>query len=139
MKNNGHNSESMFRNPISVYTRRQAIEDGVLVDLMQSGTAGLVREGGFRFPVAMTIGAFCAIVGEPDKPLPAGQDLKGRLWHVLWMLKLAIKSSKPGNDRVSFSVNVWDGRRRTRVNLWSLGGPGDKAEPVITIILEGED
>src|SRR5262249_8610682 len=123
----------------SVYTRRQAIEDGLLVDLMPSGTVELVQEAGFKFPVAMTIGAFCATVSEPDKPLPAGQDLKGRLWDVLWMLKLAIKSSKPGNDRVSFSVNVWDGSRRKRVNLWSLCGPGDNAEPVITLMLEGED
>jgi len=138
MKNNGHKTESTFGNPISIYTRGQAIEDGVLVDLMQTETVGLVREAGFRFPVAMTVGAFSATVGEPDKPLPAGQDLKGRLWDVLWMLKLAIKSSKPGNV-VSFSVNVWDGSRRKRVNLWSLCGPGDNAEPVITIMLEGED
>jgi hypothetical protein len=76
---------------------------------------------------------------EPDKPSPAGQDLKGRFWDVLWMLKLAIKSSKPGNDRVSFTVNVWDGTRRKKVNLRSLCGPGDDGEPVITIMLEGED
>jgi hypothetical protein len=139
MNTNGKGSESVFGDPISVYTRRQAIEDGVLVDLMQSETAGLVRESGFRFPVAMTVGAFCATVGEIDKPLPAGQDSQGRLWDVLWMLKLAIKSSKPGNDRVSFRVGVWDGKRRNKVNLWSLCGPGDKGESVITIMLEGED
>jgi hypothetical protein len=139
MKNIGHHSESIFGNPISIYTRRQAIEDGVLVNLMQPEMMELVREVGFRFPVAMSMGAFCATVGELDKPLPAGQDLKGRLWDVLWMLKLAIKSSKPGNDRVSFGVNVWDGTRRKRVNLWSLCGLGDNAEPVITIMLEGED
>jgi hypothetical protein len=139
MSTNGQRSESIFGNPISVYTRRQAIEDGVLVDLMQSETVGLVREAGFRFPVAMTTTAFCATVRELDKPLPAGQDLKGRLWDVLWMLKLAIKSSKAGNDRVKFSVVVWDGKRRNKVNLWSLCGPGDKGEPVITIMVEGED
>jgi hypothetical protein len=139
MITNGQKSESIFGDPISVYTRRQAIEDGVLVDLMQPETLGLVREAGFRFPVAMTTTAFCATVGELDTPLPAGQDLQGRLWDVLWMLKLAIKSSKPGNDRVSFSVVVWDGKRRNKVNLWSLCGPGDRCEPVITIMLEGED
>jgi hypothetical protein len=139
MNTNGQKSESIFGDPISVYTRQQAIEDGVLVDLMQSETVGLVREAGFRFPVAMTAGAFGATVAEMGKALPAGQDLQGRLWDVLWMLKLAIKSSKPGNDRVKFSVVVWDGKRRNKVNLWSLCGPGDTGEPVITIMLEGED
>jgi len=139
MNTNGQKSESVFGYPISVYTLQQAIEDGVLVDLMQSETAGLVREAGFRFPVAMTTTAFCATVGEIDKPLPAGQDLQGRLWDVLGMLKLAIKSSKPGSDRVSFRVDVWDGKRRNKVNLWSLCGPGDNGGPVITIMLEGED
>jgi Type I site-specific restriction-modification system, R (restriction) subunit and related helicases len=139
MNTNGQRSESLFGDPISVYTRRQAIEDGVLVDLMQSETVALVREAGFRFPVAMTTIAFCATVGEIDKPLPAGQDLQGRLWDVLWMLKLAIKSAEPGNDRVKFSVVVWDGKRRNKVSLWSLCGPGDNGEPVITIMLEGED
>jgi hypothetical protein len=128
MNTNDQNSERVFGDPISVYTRRQAIDDGVLVDLMQPETVGLVREAGFRFPVAMTTTAFCATVGELDTPLPAGQDLKGRLWDVLWMLKLAIKSSKPGNDRVSFSVVVWDRKRRSKVNLWSLCGPADNGE-----------
>ena len=100
MNYNNQEPENIFGKPISIYTRRQAIEDGVLVDLMQPETMGLVREAGFRFPVAMTIGAFSVTVSEPDKPLPAGQDLKGRLWDVLWMLKLAIKSSKTGNERV---------------------------------------
>ncbi len=64
MNNNGQNSESIFGDPISVYTRRQAIEDGVLVNLMQPETVGLVKEAGFRFPVAMTTTAFCATVTE---------------------------------------------------------------------------
>jgi len=40
------------------YTRKDAIEDGVLVDLMQAETESLVREAGFHFPVAMTATAF---------------------------------------------------------------------------------
>jgi hypothetical protein len=136
---NGQKSESLFGDPISIYTRRQAIEDGVLVDLMQRETVGLVREAGFRFPVAMTVGAFCATIGEIGAPLPPGQDLQGRLWDVFSMLRHAIKTTRPGNDRVSFRVDVWDGNRRKKVSLWSLCGPGDNSEPVITIMLEGED
>jgi len=40
---------------------------------------------------------------------------------------------------VLFQVSVWDGQRRNEVKLWSVCGPGDDAEPVITIMLEGED
>lgn len=46
------------------------------------------------------------------------------------------------SDRVHFQVLVdveGDGRRREVVNLWALCGPGDDAQPVITIMLEGED
>lgn len=132
------NLGDIFGTPASVYSRRQAIEDGVLVDLMQPETVGLVREAGFKFPIAMTVGAFAATVAEIDKPLPAGQDIHGRLWDVLWMLSCAIKGAG-STDRIKFRVSVWNGRRRQEVKLWSLCGPGDDAAPVITIMLEGED
>jgi hypothetical protein len=133
------NPDDIFGEPIYSYSRQQAIEDGVLVDLMQPETVGAVREAGFKFPVAMTAGAFAATVVEIDKELPQGQDLQGRLWDVLWLLKLAIRSTRQSTDRVSFRVSVWDGKRRNEVKLWSVCGPGDNAEPVITIMLEGED
>jgi hypothetical protein len=135
---NDRNLGDIFGEPISVYTRRQAIEDGVLVDLMQPETVDLVREAGFKFPVAMTAGAFAATVAEIEKPLPEGQDIQGRLWDVLWMLACAIKSAG-STDRVKFRVSVWNGRRRDKVKLWSLCGPGDDGAPVVTIMLEGED
>ena len=43
---------------IYAYTRQQAIEDGVLVDLMQPGLVELVHNAGIKFPVAMTAEAF---------------------------------------------------------------------------------
>ena len=82
MKASGRDLGDIFGEPIAVYTRRQAIEDGVLVDLMQAETVRLVREAGFKFPVAMTAGAFAATVAEIGKPLPEGQDIRGRLWDV---------------------------------------------------------
>jgi hypothetical protein len=130
----------VFGPPVHVYGRGQAIEDGVLVDLMQPETESLVREAGFKYPIAMTVGAWTAAIGpiqtegEPDVPLPPGQDLKGRLWDVLWMLKRAIARTA-GGDRVAFDLLV----SRRKVRLWSLCGPGDKGEPVITIMLPGED
>ena len=135
---NAQDLEGIFGEPIAVYTRKQAIEDGVLVDLMQPETVGLVREAGFKFPVAMTAGDFAATVAEFGQTLPEGQDIQGRLWDVLWMLSCAIKTAG-STDRVKFRVSVWNGRRRQEVKLWSLCGPGDDAAPVVTIMLEGED
>jgi len=128
----------IFGEPVAVYTRAQAIEDGVLVDLMQAETVGLVREAGFKFPVAMTAGAFAATVAIIGGPLPEGQDIQGRLWDVLWMLSCAIRAASR-TDRVAFRVSVWNGRRREEVKLWALCGPGDDAAPVVTVMLEGED
>jgi hypothetical protein len=128
----------LFDPQVYTYTRRQAIEDGVLVDLMQPDIEPLVREAGFKYPVAMTIGAFSRTVQVPDQPLPPGQDLRGRLWDVLWMLKVAI-SRTSGGDRVAFEVHVRNGRKLELVRLWSQCGPGDQGEPVITIMLQGED
>lgn len=138
MNANGRDLGDIFGEPIAVYTRRRAIEDGVLVDLMQPETVCLVREAGFKFPVAMTAGAFAATVAEIGEPSPAGQDIQGRLWDVLWLLACAIRTAG-STDRVKFRVSVWNGSRRDEIKLWSLCGPGDSGEPVVTIMLEGED
>jgi len=39
--------DDVFGEVISSYSRAQAIDDGVLVDLMQGELASLVREAGF--------------------------------------------------------------------------------------------
>jgi len=131
------------------YTRAQAIEDGVLQDLGQSPEiAALVREAGFKIPVAMTSTAFhdTVLAGTTETPdgefvFPAGQSVKGRLWDVLMLLRLAIRKLPEGEDRCFFKVDVdekGDGQHTT-VSLWALIGPGDEGEAVLTLMLEGED
>ena len=133
------------------YSRAQAIEDGVLVDLTADGeTKLLLHEAGFRLPVAMTATAFheALLAGTTETPdgefvFPAGQSLKGRLWDVLMVLRYAIRAAnrQGDTDRVHFTVLVdQQGQGRTQpVHLWCQCGPGDDAEPVLTIMLEGED
>jgi hypothetical protein len=121
------------------YTRKQAIEDGVLVDLMQGELASVVKEAGFKYPIAMTVTAYSEAVCPLDRELPPCQDLKGRLWDVLMLLRAAIRMSPADSDRVEFKVRVWNGKRHQLVRMWSHCGPGDEGEPVITIMLEGED
>ena len=72
--------------------------------------------------------------------LPGGQLLTGRLWDVLFMLRVACGKAKD-TDRLHFQVLVdehGNGRRKV-VRLWALVGPGDDPRPVLTIMLEGED
>jgi len=126
----------LFGPPISVYTRAQAIEDGELVDVSETA-----REAGFRFPVALTRAVWGAYVA-----VPAGvrcQDEAGRLWDVLWMLRRAIRLSSDGG-RIDFALYVRNSNRdridrRDLVRLKAICGPGDDAEPVITIMLPEED
>ena len=130
--------EDFFGPVISSYSRAQAIDDGVLVDLMQEETVGAVKEAGFVFPVAMTAAAFSVAVCPIDGELPPGQDLQGRLWDVLTMLNWAIQAGRPHgqtNDRLPFRLTV-SGKR---VDLVSVCGLGDDAEPVITIMMPDED
>jgi hypothetical protein len=122
------------------YTRRQAMRDGVLVDCSNADFGDLCRQLGIRVNVAMTSGAWAATIGGIDEPLPPGQTIEGRLWDVLYAFRYAIAVKGETTDRVHFKVGMQNekGKRET-VSLWSLIGPGDEGEPVITIMLEGED
>jgi hypothetical protein len=117
---------------ISVYKRAQAIEDGFLVDVSKDA-----REAGFKYPVAITRVAWGKYVEIPTGV--TGQDIAGRLWDILWMLRHYIKISSV-DDRIMFRLYVRnDNRKAKMVTLKALCGPGDDAEPVITIMLPEED
>ena len=140
-------ADQPFGPVIFSYTRADAIADGLLVDLTADGeTKLLCCEAGFQLPVAVTETAFgdTVLAGTTDTPdgefvFPAGQSCKGRLWDVLMVFKAAIRTQPAGEDRVRFTVSVFDGQKAVPVQLWALCGPGDDLEPVITIMLEGED
>ena len=69
---------------IYAYTRKQALEDGVLVDAGE-----MAKEAGFKFPVAITAAAW-----EQSVVVPQGaecQDELGRLWALLYRLHRAIR------------------------------------------------
>ncbi|OGR40693.1 MAG: hypothetical protein A2X35_09280 [Elusimicrobia bacterium GWA2_61_42] len=123
-----------FGELIHSYSRAQAIEDGVLVDL-----SALSREAGFNMPLAVTSGVWAIIAPEP---MPSCQDWRGRAWDLLTILNLAIRRAAPGADRVDFAplFVLKTGRPPEPVPMWAHCGPGDDgAAPVITIMLPGED
>jgi hypothetical protein len=63
---------------ISAYTRKQAISDGVLVDMGVEPFGKLAKEAGLKWPIAMTATAFGEFVAVTDAPGRRGQDLSGR-------------------------------------------------------------
>ncbi len=44
-------------------------------------------------------------------------------------------------DRLAFSLVVqdWQSKRRKTITLHAVCGPGDSAEPVVTLMLPGQD
>ncbi len=115
---------------ISSYSRKQAIEDGVLVDLTEWASAEKGFHGGFNIPVAVTSALWNAIEAIP-KSLTGIADVRGRAHDVLWMASLA---ARRGGSDVMFKVILpHRGTRKRNVILRANCGPGDFGEPVVTI------
>ena len=55
------------------------------------------------------------------------------------MLYVTIKRSPGGQDMLFYRLIVSDGERQDTVKLKSICGPGDEGEPVLTIMVPGED
>jgi hypothetical protein len=120
---------------IYAYTRTQALEDGVLVDVSE-----IAKEAGIKFPVALTSAVYGKYVEVPNGI--TGQDETGRLWDILWMLRCA--ASRCRGDTLHFQLYVRNHNQdrldhRDMVTLKAVCGPGDNGEPVITVMLPYED
>ena len=137
---NEQSAESFFGNVISTYTRAQAIEDGVLIDV-----GSMAKEAGFKWPVALTADAWadCVAWTEDDSQQQVYQDQSGRLWDLVFMASHAIRISKRSGDRLLFQLYrvPRDGHstEAVLVTLKLIVGPGDSGEPVVTILLPNED
>ena len=89
------------------------------------------------YPVALTTAVWADYVAVPDGV--EGQDEVGRLWDILWMLRAEIRR-RPSGSVIRFVVLVRNDEREPQtVTLKSVCGPGDNAEPVITVMLPDED
>lgn len=125
-------SDSIFGEMVHRYTRAQAIEDGVLVEISEAA-----QEVGFRIPVAMTAAVWARCVAWQGEE--AGQDERGRLWDVLWIARLAACAAKE-RSQVDFTLRVVQaGEAVEHVAMRLTIGPGDTGEPVITILMPNED
>ena len=126
------------------YTRAQALADGVLVDVTATAS-----ETGIVYPVAVT-----AEVWHLIEQIPTAypwEDVRGRLWDVVWMLRCAIKVPRGYErliDREEIVVLAHPDEIHYRlilhhaetaesdgeIVLKAVTGPGDAGEPVITVM-----
>ena len=136
-----------FGEPIHVYTRAQAIEDGQLIDV--STTA---REAGIVWPVALTSAAWADCVEWTDATEARKgytcQSESGRLWDVVWMLSLAVRgalrrgldaSQQPLFYSLLRTPAAGRGVMPRKVTLKFVVGPDDEGRPCITVMLPRED
>lgn len=123
---------------ISSYSRAQAIDDGVLIDLMQDDqTAKLCREH-YKFPIACTAGVWELIQQAISHP-KHGNDLLGVLHDILWMSRRNKKAVSNDGSTWLFEVIITGTGNQKIHTLKLVLGQGDDEEPVLTLMLSGED
>ena len=117
------------------YTRAQALDDGVLVDV-----SSLACEAGYRWPVALTSGLFHGYITPSTALADEGQSVEGRLWDLLMVLRCSIKKGGD-SSRIKFKVLFLmnPGTEPQLVDLVAECGPGDDGNPVLTVMLADED
>lgn len=132
---NNNNGHDFFGPVIFSYTRAQAIEDGVLVDMMQDKLAEVCRQH-YKHPVAVTAAVF-DIMQRAVENKRWCNDYAGILHDMLWMSR--VHRRMLDESTALFQVII-TGAGRQRVFEFKLNvGPGDQGEPVITIMLPHED
>jgi hypothetical protein len=124
--------DAVFGDVIFRYTRKQAIEDGVLVDITEAA-----KDAGIKYPVAITSTAFFGYVALD--PMPPGQDLKGRLWDLIWMFSVAMRRTSGSEVHFQILFVMPDSPEPREVTLKAICGPGDDPTPVLTIMRMDED
>lgn len=116
--------------PISVYTREQAIEDGILVEVPEA----IAREAGFKHPVALTIGLHAVLEARMGS-----EDYTGRLWDVLSVgmmrFQLALRANRErfeqGDTRVDYRLTFSGHVHDLYLTVNAVEG--------FTVLLRGED
>jgi len=119
---------------ISVFTRADALTDGILIDVTK-----IAEEEGFKVPVALTSTAYRSI--EPsEEERCCGEELRARLHDLFWMMHQALRrKSYIEASRIDFQMNLLQEGKQTSLALCALLSPGDRGEPVITIMMPCED
>ena len=135
MNTENHQDTGPFGPVVYSYTRSQAVADGFQIEVTKTA-----REAGITFPVFLTRSVFDSFVAVP--PGVTAQDEAGRLWDIVWMLRLAARRATAGKPRIVFALYVRNDNRAPRlVKLIATCGPLDidDPQPAITVMMPDED
>lgn len=125
----------MFGEPVHIYTRAQAIEDGVLVDISDYGS-----EMGLKYPSAVTNTLYEKYLNADNILKEYGQSTKGRILDMLTMFVLAVKNAKTDTDTIIFKTIFFNrDLQEELVKIKCIIGPGDDPKPVFTFMFPEED
>ena len=141
MENNTSNIHSIFSKSDIVHTvtRADLLSEGALIDV-----TNVAKEAGFLFPVAVTESVWNESVkwDDKDSKRQCSQSESERLWDVLYM---AVVGGRMHSSSTEYKYEFYriprggytteSALKQLKVNL----GPGDKGEPVITIMQMNED
>lgn len=121
------NNDSIFGDAIFRYTRANAIADGVLVNLSNIETV----KGHWKFPFACTDTVFGLIERAIEEH---NNDLAGIMHDISTMAKAEVRNGSRA-DVIHFKVFIGLKLQDLKLHI----GPGDTAEPVMTLMLSHED
>jgi hypothetical protein len=122
---------------IHIYSRAQAIKDGVLVDVSE-----MAKEVGIKIPVAVTHRLWTEYI--TPSPEAIGQSIDGRLWDVLFLLRTEITKGSLTPVSLPYILGykclfVMGSDGLQTVQLKAVLSHGDDHKPVLTIMLPDED
>lgn len=121
------NNENLFGEVIFRYTRANAIADGILVDLSQVETV----KAHWKFSFACTDTVFALIEAAIEAE---GCDLAG-IMHDISICAKAEAHRGGRQNVIFFKVCIADRLHDLKLHI----GPGDTAEPVLTLMFPHED
>lgn len=119
----------MFKDTDLVYTysREDALNDGVLIDITAPAS-----KVGFHAHTAMTHGVSTEVIDGSHGDLASPDMRLERIQQMLLKALVAIRRAGKSNDSIVF----FDAHQ---VQCKLMIGPGDRGEPVFTVLLANED
>ncbi len=120
--------DNPFGEVVYSYTRKQAIEDGVLVDL--SGIETIKAH--WKYPFACSAMVWEIVESALQKD---GQDLNGICHDISWMALIAVRTGRQDAGQIHFKVIIAGTKHALKLHI----GPGDTPAPVLTLMLPNED
>jgi len=116
------------------YTRAQAIEDGILINVTETA-----KEAGIKFPTVVTDHLNHSYIVPSLELAKMGQSIDGRLWDLLMMFRFNACKSNSNILNYICLFQMKPGSEAVEKTIKAHIGPGDTAEPVITLMLPGDN